>query len=298
VDCYRLYDADLPEYALAIDLYHGEKLWAHVQEYQAPRQIDPASAQQRLQEALQLIPHVLDIPPMQLHFKVRRQQKGRRQYERQDRARQFHEVREGRCRLLVNFTDHLDTGLFLDHRITRQMLGQAARGKHFLNLFAYTASASVHAAMGGALSTTSVDLSRTYLDWAQANMHLNGFEGSEHTFIQADCMDWLHDEAALGAPRYDLIFIDPPTFSNSKRMEQIFDVQRDHVWLIRQAMQLLRAGGVLYFSNNYRKFRLDEPALAGLHVEDITRQTLPKDFRRNPKIHQCWRIQNTPAPTR
>lgn len=298
VDCYRLYDADLPEYALAIDLYHGEKLWAHVQEYQAPRQIDPASAQQRLQEALQLIPHVLDIPPMQLHFKVRRQQKGRRQYERQDRARQFHEVREGRCRLLVNFTDYLDTGLFLDHRITRQMLGQAARGKHFLNLFAYTASASVHAAMGGALSTTSVDLSRTYLDWAQANMHLNGFEGSEHTFIQADCMDWLHDEAALGAPRYDLIFIDPPTFSNSKRMEQIFDVQRDHVWLIRQAMQLLRAGGVLYFSNNYRKFRLDEPALAGLHVEDITRQTLPKDFRRNPKIHQCWRIQNTPAPTR
>jgi len=290
VDCYRLYDADLPEYAIAVDLYHGERLWVHVQEYQAPKSVDAAKAQQRLREALSVIPQVLEIAPAQLHFKVRQQQKGRAQYEKLSEKKSFHEVREGNCRLLVNFTDYLDTGLFLDHRITREMIEKEAKGKSFLNLFAYTGSASVHAAVGGASSTTTVDMSKTYLDWAQQNMALNGFTGREHEFIQADCTTWLQDEAALGTYRYDLIFIDPPTFSNSKRMEGVFDVQRDHVWMIRLALQLLAPGGVLYFSNNYRKFKLDEEALAGLRVEDVTAKTIPEDFKRNGKIHQCWRI--------
>lgn len=289
IDCYRLYDADLPEYALAIDLYHGEKRWAHVQEYQAPRSIPPQQARQRLQEALALLPGVLEIAPTQLFFKVRQTQKGRAQYEKLATLGEFHEVREGRCRLLVNFTDYLDTGLFLDHRITRQMLEDEAGDKHFLNLFAYTGSASVHAAMGGARTTTSVDMSRTYLQWAERNLRLNGFAGKQHVQIQADCLTWL-EEAVRGKLRYGLIFIDPPTFSNSKRMETIFDVQRDHVWLIRQASRLLAKNGVIYFSNNARKFRLDEQALADLRITDISHQTIPEDFRRNPRIHQCWRI--------
>lgn len=291
IDCYRLYDADLPEYAVAVDLYHSEKLWVHVQEYQAPKSIDPARAQQRLREALGVIPALLDIPPTQMHFKVRQQQKGRAQYEKLAERGRFHEVREGKCRLLVNFTDYLDTGLFLDHRITRQMIEEAAAGKRFLNLFAYTGSASVHSAIGGAKGTTTVDMSKTYLGWAERNMQLNGFSGREHEYIQADCTAWLQDEAALGKRQYDLIFIDPPTFSNSKRMEDVFDVQRDHVWLIRQAMQLLVPGGTLYFSNNYRRFRLDEEALANLVIDDITDKTIPEDFKRNSRIHQCWRIR-------
>ena len=290
VDCYRLYDADLPEYALAVDLYHGERLWVHVQEYHAPKSIDPAKAQQRLREALGVIPQVLDIVPAQLFFKVRQQQKGRAQYEKLGERKSFHEVREGNCRLLVNFTDYLDTGLFLDHRITREMIEQEAAGKRFLNLFAYTGSASVHAAVGGAVATTTIDMSNTYLGWARENMTLNGFTGREHEFIQADCTEWLHDEAACGQLKYDLIFIDPPTFSNSKRMENIFDIQRDHVWMIRQAMQLLAPGGVLYFSNNYRKFKLDHEALAEFAIEDVTQKTIPEDFKRNGKIHQCWRM--------
>ncbi|MFA5626033.1 MAG: bifunctional 23S rRNA (guanine(2069)-N(7))-methyltransferase RlmK/23S rRNA (guanine(2445)-N(2))-methyltransferase RlmL [Thiohalomonadaceae bacterium] len=292
VDCYRLYDADLPEYALAIDLYYGKQLWVHVQEYQAPKSIDASRAQQRLQEALGLIPQILKIPPTQAYFKRRQQQKGRAQYEKLATAGEFHQVREGLCRLWVNFTDYLDTGLFLDHRITRQMIADEAKGKHFLNLFAYTGSASVHAAMGGARSTSSVDMSRTYLDWARRNMQLNGFDGDEHEYIQADCLAWLQDEAALRKRKYELIFIDPPTFSNSKRMEDVFDVQRDHVWLLRQAMQLLAPGGTLYFSNNYRKFKLDEQALVGLSIENITNRTIAEDFRRNQRIHQCWRIQH------
>ncbi|WP_127478168.1 bifunctional 23S rRNA (guanine(2069)-N(7))-methyltransferase RlmK/23S rRNA (guanine(2445)-N(2))-methyltransferase RlmL [Sulfurivermis fontis] len=290
VDCYRLYDADLPEYAIAVDLYHSERLWVHVQEYQAPKSVEPSRAQQRLREALSVIPTLLHIPPTQMHFKVRQPQKGRAQYEKLAARGRFHEVREGKCRLLVNFTDYLDTGLFLDHRITRQMIEDEAKGKRFLNLFAYTGSASVHAAMGGAVATTTVDMSKTYLGWAERNMQLNGFTGREHEYIQADCTTWLQDEAALGKRKYDLIFIDPPTFSNSKRMANVFDVQRDHVWLIRQALQLLAPGGTLYFSNNYRKFRLDEQALAGIAIEDITAHTIPEDFKRNHRIHQCWRI--------
>ncbi len=291
IDCYRLYDADLPEYAVAVDLYRGDKLWVHVQEYQAPKTVDAEKARQRLMEALAVIPQVLEIPVAQLFYKVRQKQKGRAQYEKQDNSGTFYEVNEGSCRLLVNFSDYLDTGLFLDHRITRSMIEKEARGKRFLNLFAYTGVATLHAAAGGASATTTVDMSNTYIDWAKRNMALNGFTGPEHHYIQADCTAWLAEQAKQGGEPYDLIFLDPPTFSSSKRMEESFDVQRDHVDLIRNAMQLLSEDGLLIFSNNFRKFKLDEAALSNYQIKEISKQTLPEDFRRNPHIHRCWCLQ-------
>ncbi len=284
---YRLYDADLHEYNLAIDVYESDKRYVHVQEYEAPDTISPDKARQRLQHALGVIPLVLEIPREQMFFKVRKRQKGGAQYEKLDQTGEFHEVREGPCRLLVNFTDYLDTGLFLDHRDTRTMLGQLAGGKRFLNLFGYTGTATVHAALGGAVSTTTVDMSYTYLDWAQRNFELNKLAGNKHELVQADVLVWLKENRQR---RYGLIFLDPPTFSRSKRMEDTLDVQRDHAALIADTAALLEPGGVLIFSTNLRRFKLDRDALAGLHVEDITRKTIPKDFERDPKIHQCFRI--------
>ena len=293
VSCYRVYDADMPEYALAVDLYQGDgqdgARWVHVQEYQPPRSVDAGRAQTRLREALAVIPEVLETDLEHVFFKVRRPQKGKAQYERQAEEGAFHEVREGECRLLVNFTDYLDTGLFLDHRPTRTMLGALAPGRRFLNLFGYTGAATVHAAKGGAVCTTTVDMSKTYLDWARRNLALNGIEGRAHELIQADCTQWLAEQR--GRRGYGLIFLDPPTFSNSKRMQESFDVQRDHVALIQAAVDLLEPDGVLIFSNNARKFKMDMAALDGLAIEDITRATLPRDFERNPRIHNCWRIQ-------
>ena len=288
IHCYRLYDADLPEYAVAVDVYEGERRWVHVQEYAAPPAVDERKARLRLREALGVILEVLDVPEEQLFFKVRRQQKGKAQYEKLGDTKAFHEVTEGECRFLVNFEDYLDTGLFLDHRITRQVIAGLARGRRFLNLFAYTGTATVCAARGGAVSTTTVDMSSTYLEWARRNLALNGFDGRGHEFIRADCVDWL--SRGGDGRRYGLIFLDPPSFSASKRMAGSFDVQRDHVALVRAAVALLEPGGVLVFSNNLRRFRLDREALAGLDVEDLTRQTVPPDFARNPRIHRCWRI--------
>ncbi|MHB8667812.1 MAG: bifunctional 23S rRNA (guanine(2069)-N(7))-methyltransferase RlmK/23S rRNA (guanine(2445)-N(2))-methyltransferase RlmL [Burkholderiales bacterium] len=284
---YRLYDADLHEYNLAIDVYESDKRYVHVQEYEAPDTISPDKARQRLQHALGVIPLVLEIPREQMFFKLRRRQKGGGQYEKMDETGIFHEVREGPCRLLVNFTDYLDTGLFLDHRATRAMLGGLARGKRFLNLFGYTGTATVHAALGGATSTTTVDMSHTYLDWARRNFGLNGMDTEKHGLIAADVLVWLGENRQR---RYDLIFLDPPTFSRSKRMEDTLDIQRDHIMLIKDSAALLEAGGVLIFSTNLRRFKLDRAALAGLAVEDITRKTIPKDFERDPKIHQCFRV--------
>ncbi len=284
VYCYRVYDADLPEYALAVDIYEQ---WVHVQEYQAPRTIDPAKAAARLHEAVAVLPQVLAITQEKIFLKVRRQQKGKAQYEKQDGLGALHEVREANCKFLVNFTDYLDTGLFLDHRPTRALIQQLAKGKRFLNLFAYTGTATVHAVVGGAAATTTVDMSATYLAWARRNLALNGFSDRKHEFIQADCLVWLDEEQRR---RFDLIFLDPPTFSNSKRMEYTLDVQRDHVALIQAAVKLLDRGGVLVFSNNYRNFKIDSAALTGLILEDISRATLPKDFERDPKIHNCWKI--------
>ncbi|MDG4551064.1 MAG: bifunctional 23S rRNA (guanine(2069)-N(7))-methyltransferase RlmK/23S rRNA (guanine(2445)-N(2))-methyltransferase RlmL [Candidatus Contendobacter sp.] len=283
ITCYRLYDADLPEYAVAVDRYAQ---WLHVQEYAPPPSVDPARARERLERVMAALPAVLEIAPDRIFLKVRQRQKGASQYRKHAEQGRFHEVREGPARLLVNFTDYLDTGLFLDHRLTRRWLREQANGRRFLNLFGYTGTATVHAALGGAAHTTTVDWSATYLDWARRNLDLNGFHGPRHELIRADCRQWL----IWTRDRYDLIFLDPPTFSNSKRLEVTFDVQRDHVELIRQTARLLAPDGALIFSTNARKFRLDTAALTDLRIEDWSRRTLPLDFARDPKIHQCWRL--------
>jgi 23S rRNA (guanine2445-N2)-methyltransferase / 23S rRNA (guanine2069-N7)-methyltransferase len=256
-----------------------------VQEYAPPRSIDPDKAQARLLDALAAIPVALGVAPDKVVIKRRERQAGSKQYERQATQGQFMEVSEGGVRLLVNLTDYLDTGLFLDHRPLRLRIQQGAAGKRFLNLFCYTATATVHAAKGGARSTTSVDLSKTYLDWARRNLSLNGFS-DKNRLEQGDVMAWL--EADRG--EYELIFIDPPTFSNSKRMEGVFDVQRDHVHLLDLAMARLARGGVLYFSNNFRKFQLDDSLVERYAVEEISAQTIDQDFARNAKIHRAWRL--------
>lgn len=283
-DCYRLYDADLPEYAVAVDRY-GD--WLHVQEYAPPHSVDPERARERLEQVMTVLPMALNIPPAQIVLKVRERQTGSQQYQKLGDSQRFLEVHEGAARLWVNLTDYLDTGLFLDHRPTRLRVGELARNKRFLNLFAYTATASVHAALGGAITTTSVDMSATYLDWARRNLELNGIQGAAHRLIQADCLDWLE----RNRERYDLIFLDPPTFSNSKRMQDNFDVQRDHVNLIRKTAARLNPGGLLIFSTNFRRFKLDEAGLVGLSVTDITEKSIPKDFARNGRIHRCFEVR-------
>ena len=284
VSCYRLYDADLPEYAVAIDRYEQ---WLHVQEYAPPATVDAERARERLEQVMAALPAALELPAENVFLKVRQRQRGPSQYQKQAQQGQFHEVHEGPARFLVNFTDYLDTGLFLDHRLTRQRLGEMANGRRFLNLFGYTGAATVYAALGGAISTTTVDLSATYLDWARRNLALNGISGPQHPLIQADCRQWL----VWVRERYGLIFVDPPTFSNSKRLERDFDVQRDHVELLRQALRLLTPDGTLVFSTNHRRFRLDRESLAEVQIEDWSRQTLPPDFARDPKIHQCWLLK-------
>jgi 23S rRNA (guanine2445-N2)-methyltransferase / 23S rRNA (guanine2069-N7)-methyltransferase len=289
VSCYRLYDADLPEYSVAIDLYQGDSVWVNVQEYEPPKTIEPHKAIQRLAAVLAEIPKVLAIPSEQVFLKIRRKQKSTDQYQKISDTAHFHIVSEGKARFLVNFEDYLDTGLFLDHRPLRLLIGQQAQGKRFLNLFAYTGTATIHAALGGAKSTVTVDMSNTYLDWAKRNLALNHIAG-DHQLIQANCVDWLEHQAKQVKQPFDLIFLDPPTFSNSKRMEDVFDVQQDHVSLINNAVALLATGGILYFSTNFRKFVLDREALADLTIEDISLKTIPHDFARDPKIHYCWRI--------
>ncbi len=372
IECFRVYDADMPEYAFAIDLYGREGRHVYVQEYAAPKTVNPASARERRREVLAVLPEVLAVPVQRVHSRVRKPQKGSDQYEKRGTYRDAdrvdernksdganpddgrghehydghgagsfesrvhdhngsrvkeqhgsgvngpnrsrgdehhdsksrgdehpdgpehlaarHVVGEAGLKFWVNFRDYLDTGLFLDHRITRGMLREWARDADFLNLFCYTGSATVYAAAGGARSTASVDLSSTYLEWARQNLLLNGFSGDEHELFRADCLQWVESQAVWG-PRFDLIFIDPPTFSNSKRMDGVLDVQRDHVGMIRRSMNLLRPGGRLVFSTNFTRFKLDAAALSDLWVEDISAQTIPEDFARHAKIHRCFVVR-------
>jgi 23S rRNA (guanine2445-N2)-methyltransferase / 23S rRNA (guanine2069-N7)-methyltransferase len=302
IDCYRVYDADMPEYAFAIDLYGQGSLeftgrgarHVYVQEYAAPKTVDQESARERRREALAVLPEVLAVPISHIHSRVRKPQKGTLQYEKRDAKAERHAVQEGGLKFWVNFRDYLDTGLFLDHRLVRGMLREWAKGADFLNLFCYTGSATVYAAAGGARSTTSVDLSNTYLDWAHENLLLNGFGGPQHELYRADCLQWLEEQEAAG-PRFDLIFVDPPTFSNSKRMEGVLDVQRDHVGMIRRSLKLLRPSGRLVFSTNYTRFKLDAQALADLRIEDISARSIPKDFERHARIHRCFSV-TMPGP--
>lgn len=293
VSCFRCYDADMPEYAFAVDVYGTvrpqQERWVIVQEYAAPTSIDPRKVRSRREQAMAVIPEVLEVPEDRVVFKLRERKRGTNQYEKQQTTGHFHEVREGSCRLWVNFEDYLDTGLFLDHRLTRQLIGSYAAGRSFLNLFAYTGAATVHAALGGAVSTTTVDMSRPYLDIARRNMALNGQRANEHRFEQADCLMWI-DRALVRNLKFGLIFLDPPTFSTSKRMAGTLDIQRDHVELIQKTAALLEPDGILIFSNNFRQFKMDANALQNLDLQDITRETIPRDFERNQKIHQCWKI--------
>ncbi|HET8711108.1 MAG TPA: bifunctional 23S rRNA (guanine(2069)-N(7))-methyltransferase RlmK/23S rRNA (guanine(2445)-N(2))-methyltransferase RlmL, partial [Spongiibacteraceae bacterium] len=285
IECYRLYDADMPEYAVAVDCYRD---WVHVAEYAAPASIDAAAAEQRLRDVLAAIPQALQVSPQKVVLKQRERQRGKSQYQRVAQRGEFIEVREGEARLLVNLTDYLDTGLFLDHRPVRLKIAGLARGKRFLNLFCYTATASVQAAIGGAKTTTSVDMSQTYLDWARKNFALNGLSEARNHVEQADCRKWL----AACKQEFDLILLDPPTFSNSKRMDDTLDIQRDHVDLIHQAMRVLSDDGSLIFSNNKRKFELDPVVSDIFAVEDVTAWSLDPDFERSRDIHSCWFIRH------
>ncbi|WP_051554482.1 bifunctional 23S rRNA (guanine(2069)-N(7))-methyltransferase RlmK/23S rRNA (guanine(2445)-N(2))-methyltransferase RlmL [Desulfobulbus elongatus] len=289
ITCFRVYDADMPEYNLAVDLYEE---WVHVQEYAPPATVDPARAEQRFGQALQVIRTVFDVPRGRLFIKTRKKQKGTQQYQKKPGAGTLHEVREGGGRFLVNFTDYLDTGLFLDHRLTRALLGLLAQGKTFLNLFAYTGAATVYAAMGGATATTTVDISATYLGRARANLALNGFGGPLHQTVEADCLEWLQRDRE----RYGVIFVDPPTFSNARHRKQIFDVQKDHAALLRLAMQRLAKGGTLIFSNNFRAFKLEESLCRDFAVREISDETIPPDFQRNRRIHRCWEFRHHQQP--
>lgn len=291
ITCYRVYDADLPEYAAAVDLYReadgAERLFAHVQEYQAPKQIPEDVAAGRLAELVDAVAEVFELPESCLSVKVRARGKGGSKYGRMADTGERLVVREGGVRLEVNLFDYLDTGLFLDHRPVRLRLAREAAGGRFLNLFCYTGAATVHAAAGGATESVSVDLSATYLAWAERNLALNGLSADAHRLVQADVMTWLARDTGV----YDLIFCDPPTFSNSKRADD-FDVQREHVRLLELAMARLSPGGLLLFSNNFRRFRLDEPAVARFaDCREITPQTLDPDFERNPRIHRCWELR-------
>jgi 23S rRNA (guanine2445-N2)-methyltransferase / 23S rRNA (guanine2069-N7)-methyltransferase len=290
IDCFRVYDADMPEYAFAIDLYGRDSRHVYVQEYAPPKSVNQESARERRREALAVLPEVLSVPLPQVHTRVRKPQKGAEQYEKRDSAAERHAVQEGGLKFWVNFRDYLDTGLFLDHRIVRGMLRGWAKDADFLNLFCYTGSATVYAAAGGARSTTGVDLSNTYLDWAHENLLLNGFRGDNHELYRADCLAWLEEQEPRGA-RFDLIFLDPPTFSNSKRMDGVLDVQRDHVGMIRRSLKLLRPAGRLVFSTNYTRFKLDAEALADLAIEDISPATVPKDFEQHARIHKCFVVR-------
>ncbi len=296
VTCYRLYDADLPEFAFALDRYESaldpELAWFHLQEYQAPKTVDADKAAERLQLAAQVVCELFEIDASRLYVKQRQRQKGSSQYQKQDRQGELFLVREGPAKLLVNLSDYLDTGLFLDHRITRAIIREQAAGKSLLNLFCYTASVSVQAALGGARRIVSADLSATYLNWARENFAANDLEGDQYRFLQQDCLELLKRPRKHGLNEgFDIVFLDPPSFSNSKRMSDVLDIQRDHETLVRQSVELLTRGGVLYFSTNRRGFRLAEALTRDFDVRDITRQTIPEDFRRRPKIHQCWEIR-------
>jgi len=284
VSCFRVYDSDLPDYNISVDLY--EK-WVHIQEYAPPKSIAPELAEQRLRDAVRQVREILGVRSDRVFLKTRQRQKGKRQYQKKDNREKLYEVKEGSCYFLVNFTDYLDTGLFLDHRPLREKIFQRVKGQRFLNLFAYTGSATIHAAVGGAASTTTVDLSATYTNWTKMNLTLNGLSTEKHTVFQGDCVTWLQECKTV----FDVIFVDPPTFSNTKKEKRVFDIQRDHFDLIKLAMSRLAGSGVLYFSTNYKRFVLDARLTEFFDIENISKVTIPYDFSRNRKIHMCWEMK-------
>jgi len=281
ISCYRLYDRDIPEFPLAIDWYEGE---VHAQVF-ARQGLEPLDEAQE-QAIGGVIGEVLELTPEALAFKTRQRQRGLAQYEKTGHRGRPRVVAEGGLKFEVDLHSYLDTGLFLDHRETRALVRQRAAGKRLLNLFAYTGSFSVYAAAGGALATTSVDLSNTYQAWTRRNLALNGFTGDEHELVRADVFEYL-ERAVRERRQFGLIVLDPPSFSNSKKMLEILDVQRDHQRLIEGCLPLLTPTGELFFSTNRRRFRLDAELEALPGAVEITRETLPEDFKRHP-AHRCW----------
>jgi 23S rRNA (cytosine1962-C5)-methyltransferase len=274
IQCYRLYDHDLPEFPFCIE-YYGDKLY--VAEYRRRHGLADEAHAGWLQQSKVAIAETLERPIENIFLRLRQRKQGRQgQYQRLDEEQHEFVVEENGLKFLVNLTDYLDTGLFLDHRLTRQMVREQSKGKKVLNLFAYTGSFSVYAASGGAEEVVTVDLSKTYLGWAQRNMELNGFSDPEkYKFIHADVKQYLKD---LSPNQFDLVVMDPPTFSNSQRMEDILDIQRDHVELINDCILSMVPGGILYFSTNYSKFILDEAGIKASTIKNITRATTPFDF--------------------
>ena len=288
VSNYRIYDADLPDFAFALDVFHSaDGVLVSLQEYRAPSHIDPVLAQRRIDAAAPIVCELLDCDPENLALKRRQRQRGESQYQRVGKTNRYQQVVEGQGRLLVNMHDYLDTGLFLDHRKVRQWIADQVSGKVFLNLYCYTGAASVHAALGGAKSSVSVDLSRNYIEWAQKNYALNQIDPAKHQLINADCSSWVKEQLGDGQS-YDLIFLDPPTFSNSTAMQDDWDVQKNHESMIDDCMSILKDQGTLVFSNNFRRFKLAESLKSRYRVEDRSKWSIPRDFSRNPKIHQCW----------
>jgi len=298
ISCYRVYDADLPEFAFALDRYQSDIAadleWFHLQEYLAPSSIDAATARHRIEVAQEVVRAVFALPEDRLFCKIRSRQRGTGQYQKQDDRGEYFQVREGSAALLINLSDYLDSGLFLDHRITREMVYRQSAGKRVLNLFCYTATVGVQAALGRADSVVNVDLSSNYLKWARENFLLNGLDDEQrYQFLRADIIDLLAQPSRYSLQDdFDLIFLDPPSFSNSSRMQQTLDIQRDQSDLVRQAMELLRPGGLLLFSTNRRGFRLAPEIEQEFDVRDITRTTIDEDFKRNAKIHRCWEVRH------
>ncbi|WP_283148271.1 class I SAM-dependent methyltransferase [Silvimonas soli] len=284
ISCFRLYDRDVPEFPVIVDWYDGH---VQLQEYDTGWVMTEEAHEEWLSDIWYATADALGIDEDLVAIKTRARQRGVSQYEKNEVESEQFVVEERGLKFLVNLDAYLDTGLFLDHRNTRQRVRQEAAGKRVLNLFCYTGAFSVYAAAGGAKATTSVDLSNTYLDWTARNMALNGFDNPAHRRVRTDVLQYL-EETLDGGWLFDLIILDPPSFSNSKKMQGVLDVQRDHRWMVESCLDLLHPGGVLYFSNNLRTFKMDE-ALIPL-CEDITEQSIPEDFR-NKRIHQCYRFQ-------
>ena len=283
ISCYRVYDADIPQYAVAIDVYDK---WVHVQEYQAPKTIDKNRAFQRINDVIDVVADILETKQENVVLKVRKKQEGSTQYQKQDGKDYKITVQENGLKFIINMYDYIDTGLFLDHRNTRLLVKALAKKRSFLNLFAYTGSVSVYAAAGGARTTTTVDMSNTYLNWARDNFSLNGYSSESNQFVREDCLKWM-EQAIAENKKYQLIFIDPPTFSNSKKMETSLDINRDHSALLSGCLSLLTDDGQIIFSTNARKFKLDSDVSEDCFIKEITAITTTEDFRRKP-MHRSW----------
>lgn len=285
ITCYRLYERDVPEVPLVVDRYED---CLHMAEFERPNEHTPAEHGDWLDLMKRTAGEALEVPWKNIYLKRRRRQRGEAQYERVADEGRILVVNEGGLRFEVNLSDYVDTGLFLDHRITRGMVRREAAERRVLNLFCYTGAFTVYAAAGGAAQTVSVDLSNTYLDWAQRNLELNGLAGSRHELVRDDTMHFLASRGRGGL--FDLAIVDPPTFSNSKMVEDFWDIQRDHGELLQRLAEVLVPGGIVFFSTNFRRFKLSEDSLGVFYdIREISRQTVPPDFR-NERIHRCWRM--------